>query len=220
MSALAPIASSTVAKPGAWPAPQPKKNSFGVARRNKTQLALSTVDPRIAAIDRARAARGLSHQELCARAPLHPSNWYFLRNGQQTPKRLTIKRLEAALAASPPKPKIAPLAGLVHAAEALLRAAIGRDPALLGAVSYRRANRKAAAPALAAGRLRTLALYLVAVEVEVENVAIARALGITRANVHKARNTVEELADDPRVRSLLDRCAATLRGGRHASTQG
>jgi transcriptional regulator with XRE-family HTH domain len=206
------IALSTVAPPNRGALPRPEKNSFGVASRNKMQFALAVVDPRIAAFDRARAVRGVSHQKLCAVAGINPATWRALRAGEQGPKPATLKRLEAVLKAVLPKPKVLPIAAMVRAAEQLLADVIARDPALVDAVTYRRANRKVAPATMAEGRLRTLALYVVAVEVEVGNADIAAALGMTRQNVHKARNMIEELADNPRVRSLLDHVAGVLRG--------
>lgn len=200
-------AQSATDRPQREPLPLPEPGAFGVARANKTQFALAVVDPRIAAIERTRAARKLSHQQLCGAARIHPRTWFYLRRGEQAPKPSTLERLEAAIAAAPERPKAVPLAALVRAVEALLARAIEGDTALAAAVNDKRNVKGPPRP-----RLRTLALYLVAVEVEAGNAAIARALGMTRANVHKARHTIEELADDPRVRALLDELARTLQG--------
>ena len=82
---------------------------------------------------------------------------------------------------------------------------------MVEALTFERERREAPA-AIARARLRRIAVYLAAVELEVGNAEIARALGTTRQNVHQARNAVEDLRGRPAVDALLERCRKLLQG--------
>lgn len=57
-----------------------------------------------------------------------------------------------------------------------------------------------------------MAIYLTAVELEIPNAEIGRALGIERQAVKQARDKVHDLRDDERVDALFDRIAASVMG--------
>lgn len=194
-----------------------------VARRNKTQFALASVDPRVTAIERQRRDKGLSHTKLLAAAGVHPSTWFFLRRGEQAPRAGTLDRLEAAIgqagrAVEPAALKNVILA-TVRVAETVIVSAL--DAGANGAGTTRAQSlplvqaldpRCRRATALRRSRRRVLAVYLVAVELELGNAEIARALGCSRQNVKQLRDAVEALRDDARADEFLERCRRQLTG--------
>lgn len=72
----------------------------------------------------------------------------------------------------------------------------------------------AGARPIAEERIASYAIYLLTVELEVENATLARALGCKRQHVHQTRARVEAWRDEPAVASLIERVAAMLRGVR------
>lgn len=188
--------------------------SFRVARRNKMQFALATIDPRVAEIERGRKARGLSHNQLIQKAGVHPSTWYYLRCGEQAAQPRTLARLQAALAVAPVLPKAPPappVKALIHAIAAVIVGMIGDDLALMAAINPKKFGK--ASVALQPRRIRTVAVYVAAVELEIENTAIARALGCSRANIRQVRDDIEAVRHEGgAVDRLIARVAATLRG--------
>jgi hypothetical protein len=68
---------------------------------------------------------------------------------------------------------------------------------------------------LKAATLRRQAMYLAAVELEIGNADLGRALACSRQNIKQARDKVEDMRDaDATLDALLDRCALLLRGAR------
>lgn len=155
--------------------------------------ATARLDPRIQAIERTRKQQNLTHQELCRRASLSLPHWYSLRRGEWGPSRQTIDKLKAALhgqAAGTPREDV--LRGLFQLALAVLKLAGGKD--------------------LGAGRVRRLAIYLVTVELCIENADLARAIGTSRQNVQQVRNLIEDLRDrEPETDRLLEYCGQLMR---------
>src|SRR5262249_12568477 len=144
------------------------------------------------------------------------------RKGDGEPLCNTVERLERALdelaigapRARPP----AVIAGLVHAAELIVLHEVAGRKKLITELTFERARRGRALPgAIAAARLRRLAIYLVAVELEVSNADLGRALDMTRQNVQQARNAIEDLRERPAVDAVLDRCRALLKGENYAA---
>lgn len=194
-----PIALSTVAA-GKTPI------ALSIVRRNKTQFALSIVDPRITALDRDRERKQISHQDLCTRARLHPSNWYFLRIGQQNPRASTLERLTAALAAAP-KPRPNAVAAQYRSIVTLLAILSGEDPEIMLAQDFT-AERPTLPGWLKAATIRRQAMYVAAVELQIGNADLGRALHCSRQNIKQARDSIEDARDkDPRLNALLDRVA-------------
>lgn len=165
-------------------------------------------------IDKRRARSGVAVERLVAEAGVHRDTWFLARRGAQM-REATLQRLADALdrliveapAARPPFV----VAALVRAVVEILRQAAAGDGALMAALDPHR--RRASPPAaLPATRLQSLAVYLIAVELEVPNAELARALGVTRQNVKKLRTTIEDLREDERVDALFARCAAVMTG--------
>lgn len=191
--------------------------TFRVVSRNKTQLALSTLDPRIERLESLRAAKEISHSALCSVARVHPSTWFYLRSGDQAPRGKTLDRLERGLAAligEQPRPANL-IAAFVRAAEAIVLMQVAGDRRLMRELTpdrLRRGKHRQLPKAIEAGRLARIGIYLAAVEFEVGNAELARALGVTRQAVHKTRNAIEDLRERPSVDALLERCRALLKG--------
>jgi transcriptional regulator with XRE-family HTH domain len=174
------------------------------------------VDPRITDIDRRREARNISHRALCEAAGVHLTTWFYLRAGNWMPAGDTIERLERALGdltttLVAPSPSL--IVAFIAAAEDLVLRQIGGDPRVITAAAEGKALRKPGkyARALQARRLRRFAIYLAAVELEIGNAAIARAIGVTRQQVQQARVAIETLCERPEIDALLERCRARLK---------
>lgn len=152
------------------------------------------IDPRVQQIERTRKAQELTQAELCRRARVPEQNWRAIRRGAWAPSLATIERLQAALSEQYIGTPHASIVGaIICSSQAILRMAGGGD--------------------LSDGRLRRMAIYLAAVELQIENADLARAGGMSRQNVQQARNKVEDLRErDPSINALLDRCAALVRG--------
>lgn len=177
----------------------------------KTVARLSTADaetvlrfdvPEMAEIDRRRAAAGITVKDLLAECRMRSATWYDALKPFAKTRVATRQRLLAALALLsrrlPARQKSDARLYLVRAIEHNLRTVILLTT--LGGGD--------AAPEL----LRTFAIYLAAVECEVENAALARSLGCARQHIHQTRHKVEAMRDDPAVNALLDRVGAMLRG--------
>src|SRR5262245_873845 len=144
-----------------------------------------TIDPRIRAIEAKRKALRVSNSALCARAGADLRHWNRLRKGDGIRLNKTVERFDRALAelaigaprARPP----AVIAAFVRAAELIVLHEVAGRKKLIAALTFERTRRSRAQPeAIAASRLRRLAIYLVAVELEVSNAKLARALNTTR----------------------------------------
>lgn len=190
-----------------------KPFALSTVRCNKKQFALSTVDPRIVDIERTRAAAKMSHIELCREARVHPSTWFYLRNGQQMPRKQTLDHLTGALEhrMNAGHSEAALIFALVRLAMQVFAQDAGEDVQLMLAQDFS-AERGRDQTWVAAARLRQQAIYLVAVELQVSNAVIGRALGCSRAGILKARNAVEDMRSaDRALDARLDAVAAVLR---------
>lgn len=197
--------------PGRHSHREPMAPAFTVAKRNKTQFALTVVDPQIAAIERARVSRRLSHNQLTQAAGVHPSTWFYLRHGEQRPSKGTLERLRRAIEHAPPAAPIEPLAALMRATQALLIAAVAGDRALLEAINPKKFGRTD--PTLQPRRIRTVAIYLLTVELAIDNHVLAKAIGCSRNNVRQVRADIEEIREEGgAVDALFLRVAELLRG--------
>lgn len=171
---------------------------------------------RFRAIDRQRKMAGISVERLLHAANIHQEVFWRGRRGETATRSGSLQRLERALAeliaveSLTSRPPTA-IKSLVLAAEEILRVRIKRQR-LTRACNPARTPRGKRLSALPASRLRRLAIYLVAVELEIDNVDIGRALGCSRENIRKARETVEELRDDKRVEALFEECGKLLSG--------
>lgn len=186
--------SSTEARPARLAAPVRQPPSFDV-------------------IERMRLARGLTVSEVVSRAGINYKTWWDVKRGAGAadPRRIrTLRRLAKAVEGGKCVVPPAAITALVFGAEEILRARITGD--LLTACNPMRASRRHIVMSLPSARLRLLAIYLVAVEIEIENVDIANALGITREAVRKAREKVETLRDHDGVEYLFEVCGKLLTG--------
>jgi transcriptional regulator with XRE-family HTH domain len=181
---------------------------------NRNDICCSSTVDRISAIERARVRAGLSHEELCRRAGIQARNWYQVRAGKHAPKARTLERLEAVLAAAPGQAPARP-AGVIKSFHHLVMIALARglafnvDTLLATDFSVQRPRNP---QWLAAARINRMAMYLTAVELQVDNAELARALGCTRANVFAARRAVEDLRDDKAIDELLRQVTFELTG--------
>lgn len=198
-----PIALSTV-RPGETPF------ALSIVKRNKTQFALSIVDPRITDIERERARKKISHATLCAGARVHAATWFYLRRGEQVPRASTLARLKAAIASvAAPKPNA--IEAHYRAIMALLALLSSKDPEAALAQDF--SVERPTVPAwLEAATLRRQAMYVAAVELQIGNADLGRALGCSRQNIKQARDAVEDARDkEPRLDALLDRVARLVK---------
>lgn len=183
-----------------------------VARRGKRQLTLRVADPRVEKIERLREAKGVTHARLCAGAPVHPTNWYYIRTGEVTAQQATLDRITAFLTQE--QPQRAPanvLQSFVLAAERVIVAELENRhdrKALVGAINDKRMQR----PELRADRLRLLAVYITAVELEVPNAELGRALGHARQAIKQGRDKIEGLRECDAVDAFLDHVRDVLTG--------
>lgn len=155
-------------------------------------------------INQRRCSWKITLQSLTDRAGVHRDIFKYARKGL-VPRQNTLWRLSKALEdlilERPPKQTpsaIRAIAGFVHLAEVIIGQQVAAAPALTALLGH---------------RVPTLAIYLAAVEMQIENAELARALGCKRQNIHQLRRKVEGLRDDAAVDALLDTCAALMRGG-------
>lgn len=145
-------------------------------------------------LTRERKAAGISLNKLLAEADVRPQTFYDGAKGASVTRPATLealwKALERLRQKQPQSPPSAILA-LLHATERLLE--------------QRLAN--------CGVRLRPLALYLLTVEVEIQNADVARALKFNRQYVTKVRTETEDLREkDSDVDDALDNIGRMLRG--------
>lgn len=168
-------------------------------------------DPRITRIERTRRERGISHDFLCRNANAAPRNWFRLVRGEQQPSDELIRRLEAALDMALPRQPPAVIKSYHRLVMRALAQEKGLDPDAVLAVDLTR--QRPQVPAwLEAARINNMAIYLTTVELQVENADFARAVGVSREAVRKARNKVEDLRDDPAIDALLNKVTQQVRG--------
>ncbi|UZE47931.1 helix-turn-helix domain-containing protein [Rhodopseudomonas sp. P2A-2r] len=186
---IAPSASSSVVSPSA------SSSLKQIRRIVAAPSASSSVDPRIVVINRRREAAGMAHDQFARLANVSVWTWRDLRRGARAPMPSTLAKLNAALDASrPPKP-----AQVVASYHRLLMQHLARhlnfDVPTLLATDFS-VQRPFNAQWLAAARIRQMAIYLTAVELQVGNAELGRALGLTRANIKYARDEVEQRRED------------------------
>jgi len=170
-----------------------------------------------AAIERQRKAAGVSVMTMLGRAGVARSTWAAIRSGQAAdhPRRqITLQRLAATLDPAwnwhvPMQP--AALRAFVRVVEIVLAERINADVAVLAALGSQSSHGQR--PHVNAGRLRAIALYVLAVEIEINNAELARAVGCTRQNVNQTRARIEGLREAAAADEFLDRFAADMRGG-------
>lgn len=186
-------------------------------RRPNPARALARQRRDFAQIDRTRREARIPLSKLLVESGVHSETYYIGKSGRAKSHGRTLQRLADALdrlrnghRAPPPPPATR---ALIHATEALLGARIDADPRAAAACLSSTTTSKTA-PTSKAARLRTLAIYLLTVEIEIRNSDVADAAECTRQNVNKARATIEGLREDGgALDQVLTACAAILRGG-------
>ncbi|EKS26705.1 helix-turn-helix domain-containing protein [Afipia felis] len=166
----------------------------------------------IIAINKKREDLGIGHEKFAQKAGISFWTWRDLRRGAFRPTPATLKKLRAALGevpeAKPPQ--------VVKGFHRLVMIEIARtqqidiETVLTTDFTVQRPH---APQWLASSRVRLMAIYITAVELEVGNADLARALGVSREAVRKARMKIEDLREaDHAVNDLLDRIAGQVRG--------
>lgn len=163
-------------------------------------------------INQARKIAGLSHEEFCRRARAGTRNWFRLVRGEQQPTPALLKRLNAALHDTPPPKPPQVVKGFHRLVMIEIARAQDFDVAVLLATDFS-VQRPHVPEWLAASRIQSMALYITAVELEIGNADLARALGVSREAVRKARNKIEDLREEGNAMdALLNRVAIQVRG--------
>lgn len=168
---------------------------------------------RIRLIEQRRRAKGIGRSRLCERAGVDWWTWERLRGGGPLRSRdALLERLERALDTIPPRTDPVLTTAILALMRLAARAVLAEAAALPAVIEELTVVRQRAVPAtaIAQARLQRVAIYLVAVELEIPNAAIARALGMSRQNVQQARLAIEQLRDKPAVDAMLERCRAVL----------
>ncbi|NUU41392.1 helix-turn-helix domain-containing protein [Tardiphaga robiniae] len=186
----APSASSSVVSPSA-------SSSLKEIRKivAAPSASSSVTDPRIVAINRRREAAGLPHDAFARLAGVSIWTWRDLRRGARAPMSSTLTKLNAALDAprSTKPPQV--VAAFHRLVMQFLAMHLKFDIATLLATDFK-VQRPSNPLWLQAARIRQMAIYITAVELQVGNADLGRALGDTRANIKFARDQVEERRED------------------------
>lgn len=173
-------------------------------------------DSRVRAIERRRRDIGMSHVDLLRAAGVDRDAWRDMRSGKTTAKEATIARLNAALEGQRPKPRAEAIVAFYRALMALLAKETGLNPDVVLAQDFS-TERPNNPDWLRAAKLRRIAIYIAAVELDLGekhvNARIGRAIGCSRQNIKQARDQVDELREsDIAVAALIDKCAAIVTG--------
>lgn len=165
----------------------------------------SSVDPRITEVNRRRAKAGFSHDRFCRLAGISFWHWRDLRRGHARPRQSTIAKLHAVFDAPSDGEKPPQLVlGFHRLVMVLLAREQGLNEQQLLALDFS-VQRPANADWLRAVRTRQMAIYITAVELQIGNAVLGRALGSTRANIKYARDRIEDLRDQPDIDALIAR---------------
>lgn len=196
---LAPkhTASSSVVTPRGAARMHTASSSVKVAARaGREHTASSSLHALIEVSERARIRRGMSHAEFCRFVGIELNNWHKLRRGAQRPSAATLAKLQAAndTPAAPTRPPQV-VAAFHRLLMQMVAAQMGFDTTALLATDFS-VQRPSNPQWLRAARIRQMAIYITAVELQVGNADLGRAIGDTRANILYARNAIEERRED------------------------
>lgn len=170
----------------------------------------------LAEIERRRKAAKISIARMLSAASIHPSTY---RDGRKQPGRLrpkTLRRLADALdaliaGAVMPGKTLAPITALHRCVFALLATRLGYDVDLMLRQDFS-AERPQNETWLRASHLRRYAMAVLAVDLDLGNATVARALDCSRQNVDQARRFVENAREDQRVDAAMAVVAALATG--------
>lgn len=191
------------------------KNTPGssIVKAGRNTPGSSTIDPRLTALERERAIKRVHHADLCRLAGLDREHWRLLRKGRVQPTDRTLENIRKVLAGLGSPVPLDTVAATHRLAMMWLAQATGADVEVMMAQDFS-CERPRDPVWLRASRLRRYAIYVTAVELEIRNSVLAKAIGCSRQNVQQAREWVEEMRDDKKLEDLLDRCAVLCTGRR------
>lgn len=178
---------------------------------NTTRSSTVTINREIAALDRERAQKGMTHADLCRGTGLSENHWSDLRAGRVQPRDHTIQKIKRWIAGT--VPTVAPdvIAATHRFAMLWLAKETDADVDLVMAQDFS-CERPRDPVWLLAARLRSYAIYITAVELQVPNAALGRAIGCSRQNIKQRRDWVEEQRGEGNLDALLDRCGRLATG--------
>lgn len=165
----------------------------------------------VAAIDKQRRAAKLSHEQFCQRAGISYWTWRDHLRGRAQPNGATLQKYREALVNPPREPAPGVIAGAHRLAVVRLASAHGVAIEQIDAQDLS-VQRPRNANWLLAARLNRMAIYILTVELQMENADVAAALGCTRQNVAQARDAVEEWRDEPTTQRLIAKVSLELAG--------
>lgn len=167
-------------------------------------------------IEKRRQAAGLTATAMCRRANIPTCTYFRARAGRVTPSEETLGRWARALRGGAPQSRRGmAAAALIRAVYrgyvATLAPRLGADAALVLSSDPRRSANFDPAWA-AAARVRSLALYCAAIELDIPGARLAAAVGMTKQAISVAMRRVEDMRDDPAVDALLEECGRLISG--------
>ncbi|MFA6267651.1 MAG: hypothetical protein WC670_18285 [Pseudolabrys sp.] len=155
----------------------------------------SSVDPRIAAVEQWRVRNKVRIVDLIHSAGISYFTWRALRRGQCKPRPATVIKLRAAMEGRPALKPPQIVVGFHRLVMQLLAIEMRFDRDTLLATDFS-VQRPSNPQWLRAARIRQMAIYITAVELQVSNADLGRALGDTRANIKFARDAIEDRRED------------------------
>jgi hypothetical protein len=170
------------------------------------------IHPDIAAANKARQRLGHSHSAFCRTAGIELNNWHKLRRGEQQPSQVTLAKIRAALSQQKVVKPPNIIAGFHLLVVGLCADAVGepREAVFTADMTRQRPQDPAW---LRAARIQMMATYITAVELEVGNAELGRAIGQSRQAVQKSRNRIEDLRDDAAIDAALAQVTALVSVG-------
>jgi hypothetical protein len=165
-------------------------------------------DLSITAINTRRVRAGISVTELMSEARLNPKTWDVARAHPERTRRTTLERLDRALdrlvVGDRAPANRAAIGCLYELAVGVFAEKAGIDVAAALGVARDFAHERPQDDAwLACARVRRLAMYLVAGELNLGNAALGKVIGCTRQNVKQAVASVEALREEPAIDALI-----------------
>lgn len=175
--------------------PAPARTVLRQASSGAGQDSASSSVKRVEQINRARSAAGISHEELCRRAGAGSRNWFRVLRGDQEASDGLLKRLEQAVTGPRDQKPVQIIKAFHRLVMQLVAARMQFDIVTLLETDFT-VQRPSNPQWLRAARIRQMAIYITAVELQVSNADLGRAIGDTRANIKFARDAIEDRRDD------------------------
>lgn len=195
--------------------------ALSILKRRKVPAALSIVaaseTPAALSIDKIEARRrktAISVARLLAEAGINEKTWRRARRDKVQTRGTTLERLDRALDRLGQGEKSeagrSSLLGHYLSIAGIFAHFCGADVAAVHAMATDFRNENPNNPAwLIGARVRRLAMYLIACELQYGNAALANAIGCSRQNVKQAVKSIEELREaEPALDALIAKVAA------------